>query len=308
MNRELKTNLFKKLNPYKSKILKKIRLTPSSEKSIRPKNEGIIDIYRIILELDHNKMPYLVGQSIGIIPPGQDPLKIQKGLKDTSYTVRLYSIASPSHSFGMKENNVEFIIKRDNVYDDEGNLKFRGACSNFMCDLEEGDEVNLTGPSGKRFLLPQEDFESDIFFLATGTGIAPFIGMCEELLEQKLHYFSGNIYVIYGAPYQDEIVMKDYFENLLRKHSNFKFITAISREQKNSFDGGKMYISHRIREISNQILDSYKKRVKFYICGGPKGMEKNLIQELKTICSPKEHYIDFKRRLEEKKQLFVETY
>ena len=306
MKRELKTNLFKKSTPYKSKVLKNIKLTPDN--GTRPKEEGKTDIHRITLEIDHKQLPYIIGQSIGVIPPGKDAVKVEKGLSDTNYTVRLYSIASPSHSFGMKEDSVDFIIKRDNVYDEKGDLKFSGVCSNYMCDLEEGSEVNLTGPSGKRFLLPQEDFEGDIYFLATGTGIAPFVGMCEELLVHKIHYFSGNIYIIYGAAYHDEIVMRDYFENLEKQYPNVKFITAISREQKNKFDGGKMYISHRVRGLSEKVLDSYKNGAKFYICGGPKGMEEGLIEEMKKIISPKEHYIDFKKKLEEKKQLFVETY
>merc|ERR1711904_470898 len=52
------------------------------------------------------------------------------------------------------------------------NKVYRGVCSNYICDLKEGDEVTITGPVGTEMLLPQ-DPSANIIMLATGTGIAP---------------------------------------------------------------------------------------------------------------------------------------
>lgn len=301
-------NLFKKSNPFKAKLIRSERLTPEKGKGKRPANEGESAIYRITLSLDHSVYPYLIGQSAGVIPPGLDPVKIEKGLPDTSYAVRLYSIASPSLGFGKTQNNIEFVIKRDNVYDENGELLHKGACSNYICDLKEGDEVILTGPAGKKFLLPLADYTGDLFFLATGTGVAPYFGMVEEILEHKPIQFKGNVYVIYGAPYSDEIVLKEYFEEMEKKHSNFKFITAVSREEKNSFDGGKLYISHRVKELANEVASAISNNGRFYICGGPKGMEKGVIEEMLKAAKSTLSYEEFKKDLESKDQLFVETY
>jgi len=301
-------NLFKKSNPILGKVISNVRLTPKEGESKRPKKEGDSAIHRITISLDHSQYPYLIGQSAGVIPPGDDPAKIEKGAADTGYAIRLYSIASPSYSFGQTKDNIEFVIKRDNVYDAEGNLLHKGVCSNYMCDLKPGDEVVLTGPAGKKFILPVTDFSGDIFFCATGTGIAPFFGMVEELLEHKHIHFSGNIYLIYGAPYSDEIVLRDYFEQMATKHNNFKFITAISREEKNSFDGGKMYISHRLKELKETLKHSLQKGARMYICGGPKGMEKGVIEEVMSAFETSLSYEEFKKDLESKDQLFVETY
>jgi ferredoxin--NADP+ reductase len=301
-------NLFKKSNPILGKVISNVRLTPESGKSKRPRSEGESAVHRITISLDHNRYPYIIGQSAGVIPPGNDPAKVEKGSADPSYTIRLYSIASPSHSFGQTKDNIEFVIKRDNVYDADGNILHIGVCSNYMCDLKPGDQVVMTGPAGKKFILPQEDFTGDFFFCATGTGVAPFFGMVEELLEHKYIKFTGNIYLIYGAPYSDEIVLREYFDKIASKHSNFKFITAISREEKNSFDGGKMYISHRVRELSSVIQPSLANNAKVYICGGPKGMEKGVIEELIAATKTSLPYEEFKKELEAKDQLFVETY
>ncbi|MCB1180025.1 MAG: ferredoxin-NADP reductase [Leptospiraceae bacterium] len=306
--REPKINLFKKSNPLICKVVKNIQLTPNPGEGKRPKKEGQASIHRIILGLDHSQYPYVIGQSAGVIPPGEDPEKVAKGSENTAYTVRLYSISSPSYSMGMKEDNIEFIIKRDNSYDEEGNITHKGVASNYMCDLKEGDEVTVTGPSGKKFLLPATDFSSDIYFCATGTGIAPFYGMSFELLEHKLINFTGNIYLIYGAPYSDEIVLKDEFEELAKKYSNFHFITAVSREEKNPFDGGKMYINHRVRELGDKLKASFENGARMYICGGPKGMEKGILTEMQSVLGSSEEYEAFVKDLESKQQLFVETY
>jgi sulfite reductase alpha subunit-like flavoprotein len=175
-------------------------------------------------------------------------------------------------------------------------------------DNQKLEEVVVTGPSGKNFLLPNTDFEGDLFFCATGTGIAPFYGMTIELLEHKLINFKGNIYVIYGAPYLDEIVLREDFENLSKKYSNFHFITAISREEKNPYDGGRMYIHHRVTELAEKIKTSFSNEGKMYICGGPKGMEKGVIESLHKILGSNLSHEEFEKDLENKKQLYVETY
>jgi ferredoxin--NADP+ reductase len=305
---EAQINLYKKSSPFIAKVLKNECLTPSLGNSKRPKNEGEAIIHRITLAVPHDQYPYLIGQSAGVIPPGNDPIKVEKGSPDTGYTVRLYSIASPSHSFGKTKDTLELVVKRDNEYDSQGNILHKGVCSNYMCDLKVGDQVTLTGPAGKKFLLPNTDYTGDIYFLATGTGIAPFLGMSEELLRHKHFAFSGNLTLIYGAPYSDEIVLQEYFQELEKEFPNFKFIQAVSREQKNSFDGGKMYISHRVKEISSKIAQSLKNDCKFYICGGPKGMEKAVIEELILCSGSSLPYEEFKKDLESKGQLFVETY
>lgn len=305
---EAQINLFKKSSPLIAKVLKNECLSPNLEKSNRPKIEGEAQIHRITLSVLHETYPYLIGQSAGIIPPGNDPVKVEKGNPDSSYTIRLYSIASPSHSFGKTKDTLELVVKRDNEYDAQGNILHKGVCSNYICDLKVGDEVTLTGPAGKKFLLPNTDYTGDIYFLATGTGIAPFLGMSEELLRHKHYTFSGNLTLIYGAPYSDEIVLKEYFQELEKEFPNFSFIQAVSREQKNSFDGGKMYISHRVKEISTKIAQSLKNDCKFYICGGPKGMEKAVIEEIFHCSSTSANYEEFKKDLESKGQLFVETY
>src|SRR6187551_3600655 len=50
-------------------------------------------------------------------------------------------------------------------------------------EINEGSEITLRGPVGV-FTLHEENFQKDIFLIATGTGIAPFRSMVNHI---KLH-------------------------------------------------------------------------------------------------------------------------
>merc|ERR1711941_251561 len=142
-------------------------------------------------------VPYVEGQSIGVIAPGPD----KKG--QTPAKIRLYSIASSAVGDDETSKTVSLCVKRVVEVDDKfanrevgedkpdkagtcypENKVYRGVCSNHICDMSVGDEVLITGPTGAEMLLP-EDQESNIIMLATGTGIAPMRSYMRLLFNDK---------------------------------------------------------------------------------------------------------------------------
>lgn len=211
---------------------------------------------------------FLVGQSFGVIPPGVDK-------NGKPHQVRLYSIASPSWGEDGKGNVMTTTVKRlieefkpqTDKDDPEDHSLFLGVCSNYLCDIKLGTEVNVTGPNGKRFLLPVNPNDHDYLFIATGTGIAPFRGMVMELLNHPKGKCTSQIHLIMGSPYTSDLMYHDLFLRLQKEHSNFHYHTAISREMRPDGRRG-LYVDRLVDEqmsVFGPLLKSPRTLV--YMCG-----------------------------------------
>jgi ferredoxin--NADP+ reductase len=219
----------------------------------------------------------LVGQAFGIIPPGVDAL-------GKPHKVRLYSLACPSYGEDGRGNVVSTTTKRVVAEGDPDRRKdehrlFLGVCSNFLCNLGPGDEVQITGPNGKRMLLPEDLEAHDYVFVATGTGIAPFRGMLLELLEGPRGPVSSEIHLIMGVPYTTDLIYDDLFARLSGAHENFHYHTAISRESRGDGRSGLYvheYLDERIDGFGELLGNS---RTLVYACGIA-GMQCGLFQVL----------------------------
>jgi ferredoxin--NADP+ reductase len=211
---------------------------------------------------------FLAGQSFGVIAPGVDE-------NGKPHKVRLYSIACPSWGEDGQGNVLCTTTKRlieerkpQKPGDDPDDHRlFIGVCSNYLCDLRPGDEVQVTGPNGKRFLLPTDPAEHDYLFIAAGTGIAPFRGMALELLEAPGGPCPSRIHLVMGSPYTNDLMYDDLFRRLDDEHENFHYHTAISREPRP--EGGRGRYADRLIEDE---IDTFgpllsSPRTLVYICG-----------------------------------------
>jgi ferredoxin--NADP+ reductase len=219
---------------------------------------------------------FRAGQSFGVIPPGETD-------KGKPHPVRLYSISAPTWGDDGEGNVLSTTCKRlIDEFSEEGSDKhdlFVGLCSNYLCDLKVGDEVLVSGPAGKRFLLPSEPEKHDYVFVATGTGIAPFRGMVMELLEHPDGPRDCEVHLVIGVPYGTDLMYDAWFTDLAENHSNFHYHTVISRPEV----GRRMYVDQYIVETPDpfhRVLAS--DRTLLYICG-IEGMQigiYRLLQEL----------------------------
>ncbi len=209
-----------------------------------------------------------VGQSIGILPPG-------KNEKGRDYKLRLYSVASPTKGEDGESYLISTTVKRT-IEEFDNNELYLGVCSNYLADLQPGDKVKMTGPSGRRFLLPENATDFNYVFFATGTGIAPYRGMIKELLDNG---FDNEIVLIFGCAYRTDLLYSDYFEPLDEKHDNFHYLPHISREDRRP-DGTKKYVQTCLWDEA-ELLDPLmeQENTLMYICG-LKGMESGIYRTL----------------------------
>lgn len=230
---------------------------------------------------------FLPGQSFGVIPPGTDE-------HGREHKLRLYSLASPSWGEEGGGRVVATTVKRLIDEHHETGKLFLGVSSNYLCDLKPGERVRLTGPAGKRFLLPLRPREHDYVFFATGTGIAPYRGMLLELLRprQGVPLHDSRIVLVMGAPYASDLIYDDLLRELASQHPNFTYLTALSRERQPD-GGGPMYVQDRLmthREVLGPLLAGSRTLV--YICGVA-GMELGILQAMARVLptSDREQYL-----------------
>ncbi len=216
----------------------------------------------------------LPGQAVGVLTPGEDDA-------GKAHKVRLYSLASPGGGETGDGTILSTTVKR--LLDEhwETNALFVGVASNYLCNLRAGDPVRLTGPSGRRFLLPANPGEHDFVFVATGTGVAPFRGMVLDLLGNSPE---SRVCLVTGSPYETDLPYDDVFRALDESNERFTYLTALSRQPQRDGDAGPMYADGRLPDerIAPMLRNE---RTLVYLCGIA-GMEVGVYRQLATLLGP----------------------
>lgn len=217
------------------------------------------------------------GQAFGVIAPGENE-------RGKPHAVRLYSLACPTQGEDGGGNVISTTVKR--VIDEYAPQKegdepdvhglFLGVCSNYLCDLNVGDEVLVSGPAGKRFLLPEQPEDHDYVFIATGTGIAPFYGMVRELLRGSADTCASRIHLVMGTPYSTDLLYDDYFRALADSCEQFHYHPVISRS-----DIRREYVDRYIDRCMDETFQAVfsDPRTLMYMCG-LEGMESGMYRML----------------------------
>ncbi len=251
------------------------------------------------------QLHYVEGQSIGIIPEGTD-------VNGKPHKLRLYSIASTRHGDNLEGSTVSLCV-RQLQYEKEGQT-INGVCSTYLCDIEPGAKVKITGPVGKEMLLPPDE-DATVIMLATGTGIAPMRTYLRKMFEtgersKNPHYqFRGMAWLFMGVPKTPNLLYDDDFRRYETEFpENFRYTTAISREQENA-KGGRMYIQDRVLEHAEEIfalIENPKTHV--YMCG-LRGMEPGIDEAMTAAAAAKGlNWAELRPQLKKAERWHVETY
>ena len=148
------------------------------------------EVRELVLELGSPAFDPDVGQSIGVLAPGQREF-------GQEHHLRLYSVADLPIRTGAGSPRVTICVRRCSYIDEYNGERYDGVASNYLCDLHPGDELTLTGPYGLPFEVPPER-DANLILIATSTGIAPFRAFVRHLYE-RVGDFSGRIWLFYGA-------------------------------------------------------------------------------------------------------------
>jgi ferredoxin--NADP+ reductase len=291
-------NIYKPKSPFVGRVI-------SNDSLVSEGGTGIVQ--HIVFDLSEGDLHYVEGQSIGIIPEGEDE-------NGKPHKLRLYSIASTRHGDRMDDKTVSLCVRQLEYKHPETGETVYGVCSTYLCSIQPDAPVKITGPVGKEMLLP-DDPDATIIMLATGTGIAPFRAYLWRMFKDAErqanpdYQFKGLAWLIFGVPYTGNILYKEELEELQGKYpDNFRLTYAISREQQNA-EGGKMYIQNRVAENAAELWQLMQKpNTHTYMCG-LKGMEDGIDQALSAEAS--QHgvdWVEFRKQMKRDHRWHVETY
>jgi benzoyl-CoA 2,3-epoxidase subunit A len=268
-------NLFNRTKPAIATVTGSYRLTDEAAEN---------DVRHIILDFGDMHFPFLEGQSIGIVPPGCDSA-------GKAHNIRLYSVASPRHGERPNHNNLALTVKREPL----------GLCSNYLCDLKKGDKVEVTGPFGVTFLMPDDPI-ANIVMICTGTGSAPFRGFT-EWRRRTMPQAPGRLLLFFGARRPEELPyfgpLQKVSESLLAKHFAYSRVPGQP----------KTYVQDLMRREADRLAALVQSdATHLYVCG-LKGMEQGVEEALSDVCRGVGLvWADVRQEMRESGRYHVETY
>jgi ferredoxin--NADP+ reductase len=294
---DVPVNLYKPKDPFIGTVTENYSLL--AEGAIGRVNHITFD-----LSGGNPQLHYVEGQSIGIIPDGTDA-------NGKPHKLRLYSIASTRHGDNMADHTVSLCV-RQLQYEKDGET-INGVCSTFLCDIEPGAKVKITGPVGKEMLLPADE-DANVIMFATGTGIAPmrtYLRRMFEPAEREANgwHFKGKAWLFMGSPTTANLLYDADFNHYQSQFpDNFRYTKAISREQQNA-KGGRMYIQDRVSENADEIFSWIENpKTHVYMCG-LRGMEPGIDEAMTAAAAAKGlNWAELRPQLKKAERWHVETY
>lgn len=129
-------------------------------------------------------------------------------------------------------------------------------------EISEGSELVLRGPQGV-FTLP-ENMDQDLFFICTGTGIAPFRSMVHHIQRHGIPH--RDIHLIFGTRKREDLLYWEEMQQLQAEVPHFHYIPTLSREE---WDGCCGYVHDVYEKLVKEKMngDPGLPPANFYLCG-----------------------------------------
>jgi ferredoxin-NADP reductase len=173
---------------------------------------------------------------------------------------RPMSISSPSTDL----SEYEFFIR----------LVEGGGFTPLLWELKLGDPINIKGPKGK-FLL--QDDGNTCFWVATGTGLAPFMSMLDTL---RANGQQRDIVLLHGVSYDHDLAWREELLDLAGGGFPLRYSATVSRPQSCPDWSG---LTGRAEAVIEEQLDEHglaAGNTTLYLCGNPEMV--SAVEEIAT--------------------------
>lgn len=165
-----------------------------------------------------------------------------------------------------------------------------GRVSNALARLRAGDEVGISRPATGFFTLGQTPDKSDLWMIATGTGLGPFLSILRTaaLWEKFVH-----VVLVHGVPLREELVYQDVISAAQAAFpGRFVYLPCVSREDCPVGISGRLTDALRRGELeqrANRQLTPIDSAV--MMCGN-----QNMINELQALLVERQMHRHLRRK------------
>jgi len=198
---------------FAATVVSNVRITPEASDD---------EVREIVFETDAADLDLEIGRSVGVIAPGAPAF-------GSRHHFRLYSVADLPERTPDGKTRIQIAVRRCFYIDRFSGERYPGVASNYLCDLRPGDALEMAGPFGPVFEVP-EDRDANLVLIGTGTGIAPFRAFVKHIY-RDVPDWKGRIWLFYGAKSGLEMLyMNDERDDFAQyyDHETFRAFKALS--------------------------------------------------------------------------------
>ncbi len=128
----------------------------------------------------------------------------------------------------------------------EFSIKKCGVLTDYLHDLQVGDEITVRGPYGNAFPVEADLKGKDLLFVAGGIGLAPLRSVINYVLDNRENY--GKVDILYGSRSADDLVqLKEIREKWMNAKDVNVYLT-IDRPQE-GWDGHVGFVPAYLKEL-----------------------------------------------------------
>lgn len=266
-------------NPYTTTLVSTERITPLGWEA---------EVRHLVLRLPDTPFDYVEGQSIGVLAPGPHEF-------GNSHHLRLYSIASPRGGDDGRGDTISICVRRCFSIDDISGERYPGRASNFLCDANPGDAVQITGPYGVQFEVPPND-DANLLMVGAGTGIAPFRAFVKHIY-QRHGEWKGHVRLFFGAKTGMEMLyMNDFRKDLALYYDQGSFRAFEAISPRPHYDAPPA-IDRVLMENSTEVWDMIRDPKTFVYVAGLSDAEKKFELAMEEMAGGKDAWLDLKASL-----------
>ena len=142
----------------------------------------------------------------------------------------------------------------------EFSIKKCGCLTEWLHQMEVGQQVTVRGPYGNGFPVETTLKGKDLLFIAGGIGLAPLRSVIDYVRANRENY--GHVDIVYGSRSMDDLVDIDEIKNEWMKEKDFDVYLTIDRPQE-GWDGHVGFVPNSVRELE---FDTNKTAL---LCGPP---------------------------------------